>query len=540
MTVYNYSNTAVETTLVNPLTDSSATCALVSTSGFPVSYPYTLAIDYATASLEVVTVTGLVGGALAITRGQDGTAAQAHDAGAVVVHACVARDLYNPQVHMDADGNVHGVGVSADVVGTDTTQILTNKTISGASNTLSSIADGSITALSASKLTGSFGSGTFVSAADATVPLTATGTATATAHLLDCKKGADVKASVAADGTIASAAGISATTSVAAGTQVYAGGTGDSVPFAANVPLANTADLVSLARDSAVKFGVDKDGDVACHDIAPTGAASVTGAISGASIGVTGAVTGASAAITGAITGNTIELTGAASGDDLVVTKVTGDANKRLIVESSGKMMWGNGTDVVDTNLYRSAADTLKTDDSLTVTGTLTAGKNLAVTGIGGLVGTKYATGGTLATSSSYGTEVAMTAWTGGDANVVFKNGYLYRADLQINAFQADAARGVLTIQLHKTVNTTANIWQVWQCSGYWVGDYQTYHFVAYLKNSSGGDITTPLGLGVTAIEGAGNASINGNATVPCILTVTCIGATADYTALTACATAIT
>lgn len=54
--------------------------------------------------------------------------------------------------HIAQNSGVHGV--VGNVVGTTDTQTLTNKTISGTNNTLSGIADASITALSASKLIG--------------------------------------------------------------------------------------------------------------------------------------------------------------------------------------------------------------------------------------------------------------------------------------------------------------------------------------------------------------------------------------------------
>jgi hypothetical protein len=65
------------------------------------------------------------------------------------------------------------------------------------------------------------------------------------------------------------------------------------------------------------------------------------------------------------------------AGDRAYQTTVAGDANRRMVIYADGKHEWGDGTAGRDTNLYRSAADTLTTDDSLTV------GGNLTVTGIG-------------------------------------------------------------------------------------------------------------------------------------------------------------
>ncbi len=57
---------------------------------------------------------------------------------------------------------------------------------------------------------------------------------------------------------------------------------------------------------------------------------------------------------------------------------VTGDPNARYYIQADGKMFWGPGSATQDVNLYRNAADELKTDDSLSV------GGNFTVTGING------------------------------------------------------------------------------------------------------------------------------------------------------------
>jgi hypothetical protein len=51
-------------------------------------------------------------------------------------------------------------------------------------------------------------------------------------------------------------------------------------------------------------------------------------------------------------------------------TAVTGDATSRFRINADGQFIWGDGT-TNDTNLYRSSADTLKTDDSFSVAGSL-------------------------------------------------------------------------------------------------------------------------------------------------------------------------
>lgn len=78
----------------------------------------------------------------------------------------------------------------------------------------------------------------------------------------------------------------------------------------------------------------------------------------------------------------------AAAGTDLLSGRVTGDTQSRYIVDTDGTMAWGpGGSTAVDTNLYRSAVDTLKTDDKLIVAqggtfqSTLAVNSTLAVTG---------------------------------------------------------------------------------------------------------------------------------------------------------------
>lgn len=137
---WHYSNTSVETSLTVFCSSVATTMTVQSTTGFPVSFPYSLIVDYGQSTREVVSVTSAVGAVLTISRGQDGTSAGDHSVGAVVVHGVVARDLSEPQAHIAASTNVHGVGSSVSVVGTTTTQTLTNKSLDGSTNTITNIA----------------------------------------------------------------------------------------------------------------------------------------------------------------------------------------------------------------------------------------------------------------------------------------------------------------------------------------------------------------------------------------------------------------
>lgn len=54
---------------------------------------------------------------------------------------------------------------------------------------------------------------------------------------------------------------------------------------------------------------------------------------------------------------------GAAATTDMISMGVTADATDRFVVNADGKLEWGDGAASTDTNLYRSAANALKSDD---------------------------------------------------------------------------------------------------------------------------------------------------------------------------------
>jgi len=60
-----------------------------------------------------------------------------------------------------------------------------------------------------------------------------------------------------------------------------------------------------------------------------------------------------------------------------VTTRVDGEANTRWGVRADGFQAWGDGTASRDTNLYRSAANTLATDDNFDVGQSLTVGGDI-------------------------------------------------------------------------------------------------------------------------------------------------------------------
>lgn len=123
-----YSSIAQQTTLTSGVTNSGTSLQVASTAGFPGSVPYILALDYNTATEELVLVTGTAGLTLTVTRSYDGTAGSAHNPGAVVRHVSSAIDFTDSRTHEASTSGVHGV--SGNVVGTTDTQTLSNKTLS--------------------------------------------------------------------------------------------------------------------------------------------------------------------------------------------------------------------------------------------------------------------------------------------------------------------------------------------------------------------------------------------------------------------------
>lgn len=140
-----YSSTAVRTTLTASAFSTDTEINVASTTNFPAQYPYTLILEKDSANEEVVVVTGVVGTALVVTRGFDGTAARAHSVGTSVEHGVSARDFTDFRTHEAASNGVHDIGSGSSVVGTATTQTLTNKTLTSPAVNTPTITGGTIT-----------------------------------------------------------------------------------------------------------------------------------------------------------------------------------------------------------------------------------------------------------------------------------------------------------------------------------------------------------------------------------------------------------
>lgn len=127
----NYSSTTRRTlTTADPGTSGVSLAVSDSTvfSSLDSTFPWTALINWGQSDQEIVNVTARPDGThLTIQRGQDGTSGVAHAVGATVDHGVSARDFNESGSHIGASASVHGV--SGSVVGTTSTQTLTNKTL---------------------------------------------------------------------------------------------------------------------------------------------------------------------------------------------------------------------------------------------------------------------------------------------------------------------------------------------------------------------------------------------------------------------------
>lgn len=130
-----YSTTAARTTLASPATDIATSLIVTAVSNYPASYPYSMIVDADTVNEEVVSVTGRSGTTLTVLRGQDGTTAVAHSAGADVRHGVSARDFDEPNAFVNGTGVVT-TGHLADGAVTNVKLANASVTINGSSVSL--------------------------------------------------------------------------------------------------------------------------------------------------------------------------------------------------------------------------------------------------------------------------------------------------------------------------------------------------------------------------------------------------------------------
>ena len=190
-----FSSTAQPTTLTSNISAGTTAVPLQAVTGFPVQYPYTIALDYGNSLEELCDVTNASGTNLTVTRGVDGTSASTHSVGAPVRHVSSARDFTTLYIHVGSSSGVHGI--AGNVVGDTDTQTLTNKTLTNPVINGASFSGGTISGNWTSSGT------SFTASGAAVVPLTAIGFSGQTADIFDVKNSSGaVMAAVTAGGRL--------------------------------------------------------------------------------------------------------------------------------------------------------------------------------------------------------------------------------------------------------------------------------------------------------------------------------------------------
>jgi hypothetical protein len=187
----------------------------------------------------------------------------------------------------------------------------------------------------------------------------------------------------------------------------------------------------------------------------------------------------------------------------------TGDTNPRFEVDSNGKTSWGaGGASALDTNLYRSAADTLKTDDALVV------GAALTVTGAAPWYMAESLRDSSSPTFTTTETVVDSVTFTG-----VAQDRYLM---LWAGHFQSSVANDLCQIRFRwqsggsLTTSGTQFLSVTPNC------DIANRAMAIGLMRSVVPGVAGTVSMGVTAVRntGSGTIAMNGSSTQNAILTV--------------------
>lgn len=136
---------------------------------------------------------------------------------------------------------------------------------------------------------------------------------------------------------------------------------------------------------------------------------------------------------------------------------VTSDTQKRLIVDGNGKLLWGSGSATGDTNLYRSSANVLKTDDAFEGATTITAGTGFVATtgGVTASAGNIAASAGNVTASGTMTAGTGITATTG---NIAASSGNLSASGTVTGGTGVIATTGGVTATAGDITATNGNV----------------------------------------------------------------------------------
>ena len=96
-----YSSTAPATTLTAAIGTGSTSLTVANRTGYPTTFPFTIVVGNGTISEEVMLVTAGPGTTFTVTRAYDSTVATTHYQGEAVVHAAVALDFREANLHIN-------------------------------------------------------------------------------------------------------------------------------------------------------------------------------------------------------------------------------------------------------------------------------------------------------------------------------------------------------------------------------------------------------------------------------------------------------
>jgi len=150
MVRYEHAGGAAPTQLTVGISSSDVSVVVLDATGWPtgVTGPFWIVIGVGTANEEKILCASRSGNTLTVAsggRGADDTVAVPHNPPEIVRHVFTAQEADDANAHINATTNIHGI--AGDLAGRTQAQTLTNKTMSGASNTFSAIPQSAITGL---------------------------------------------------------------------------------------------------------------------------------------------------------------------------------------------------------------------------------------------------------------------------------------------------------------------------------------------------------------------------------------------------------